>query len=133
MLTVESKLTAEDNASVKAALLLEIKLFKQGELLPYAKDGLAVLEPADSEGCAEVLKTKFLSFVGSLGKVVGKACFAAPAPFLLPFQAGDSLKPTVMVPHFPYDRQLIGLSYKLQGFVTKLRFLLGEDVAVGKE
>ena len=91
MLTIETKLTAKDQAPVKTALLLEIELFKERELLPYAEDGLAVLESADSEGCTEVSETQLFGLAGSFAKVVCKACFTAFAPFPLFFQAGDTL------------------------------------------
>lgn len=130
VLTVEPELTGENQTAVKATLLLEIKLFKEGELLPYTEDDLAVLEPADSQGCTKMGEAQGLSLEGCLTEVVGKACFASLSPFLLPFQARDSTQPCIMVPHFPNDRQTIGPSYSKQRIVAKVSFLLGEDVAV---
>lgn len=91
MLTIETKLTAKDQAPVKTALLLEIKFFKERKLLPYAEDSLTVLESADGEGCTEVPKAQLFSLAGSFAKVEGKASFASLPPLLFPFQARDSL------------------------------------------
>jgi hypothetical protein len=130
VLTIQSKLSAENQASVEASLFLKVKLFKMWKPLPYAEDSLAILEPTECQGCAEVFKSQFFGLLGGFTKVVGKACFTASAPFLLRFQTGDSLKPAFMVPYLTNDRHSIGSGYSKQGFIAKVCLLLGEDVAI---